>query len=109
MINANKEQSSRSDFALRWTLAPAPSDENQGSLTATQLAKVPTVTGTLEVLAYYAPTSDMYLKAPGVPAAVYTYDVRMKRLTEDGSMLPKSYPYVPREAGPVELDRYFGY
>jgi hypothetical protein len=64
----------------------------------------------LDYLVYFQPTSDLYLKEPGTPAGVYTYDVRFERLGDEATETENTvYPFVWRDAGPVELDQYFGY
>ena len=49
----------------------------------------------------------MYLQVPGKPAGVFSYDVHMKRIDDPGDNT--EYPFVWRDDGPVELQKYFGY
>ena len=64
--------------------------------------------GTLDVLVYLQPDNKYYMNVPASPVGVFTYNVTMNRIpTEDQRSIV--YPFVWRDDGPVELDKYFGY
>ena len=51
----------------------------------------------------------IYFKVPARPAGVFSYDVKMTRLEDQEGKENTEYPFVFRDAGPVELQKYFGY
>ncbi len=100
-----------SDYAINWIFA-VPASLRDEFVTAEELAKTTKIIGKLNVLVYFQPTSDLYFKSPGKPAGVYTYEVEMNRIV-DGTIKDEirasTYPFVWKEGGPVELDKYFKY
>lgn len=99
-----------SDYAINWIFA-VPASLRDEFVTAEELANTTKIIGKLNILAYFQPTNDLYYKSPGKPAGVYTYDVEMTRLSSDvkQEISASTYPFVWREDGPVELDKYFNY
>lgn len=102
------------DYCLNWRLT-VPASLRDEFITVEDLRRTETVLGALDVYVYLQPTSDLYLQRPGRPAGVFSYNVTMRRPegwtqgaaereTED-----TTYPFVWRDAGPVELDKYFGH
>ena len=67
------------------------------------LSKANTIVGSLNILSYVQPTSDLYHTVHAEPAAVFSYRVTMKRVV-DSSL---AYPFVWRREGPIELQSYF--
>jgi hypothetical protein len=77
------------------------------------LSKTKSLIGNLDILVYLQPTNDLYLKVPAKPAAVFSYEVAMNRLSidsDDAADVKKyQYPFLNGDAGPIELSNYFGY
>lgn len=98
------------DYALRWRLS-VPASLRDEFVTVTDLARTSRLIGSLDILVYLQPNNDLYFKAPGKPVGVFSYDVVMDRLGGDASeeVAKTEYPFVWRDAGPVELQDYFGY
>ena len=100
-----------SDYAFNWKFS-VPGSSRDEFVTVDDLRKANTLDARLNVLAYVQPTNDIYRKFGPLPAGVYKYDVKLQRKNSDN---PKqetaisAYPFVWRDAGPVELDKYFGY
>ena len=63
--------------------------------------------GSLDILVYFQPTSDLYLLNPAKPAGVFSYNVTMSRIQDENDNT--EYPFIWRNDGPVELDKYFKY
>ena len=103
--NSTKEVKSVTDYALHWKLS-VPGSSRDEFVTIEDIRQTTTISGTLDVLTYIQPTNDLYLKVPAAPAGIFSYNVTMKRVTSED---PKVYPFVWRNDGPVELDKYFKY
>ena len=74
------------------------------------LAKTDTLVGTLDVLCFIQPTNNLYYQVANEAAAVFTYNITMQRLYDlKLSTQSTIYPYVERNEGAIELDKYFGY
>jgi hypothetical protein len=100
----------KGDYAMRWRLSVPSSTEGDAATTASELSAVRDLVGTLDILAYLRPTSDLYLAAPAQPVGVFHHAVRMERVGDPAETTRATvYPYVKRNAGAVELDQYFGY
>ena len=84
-----------------------PASARDEFITVENLRRSSEVNGKLDILLYFQPTNDMYLQVPGKPAGVFSYDVHMKRIDDPGDNT--EYPFVWRDDGPVELQKYFGY
>ena len=95
-----------SEYAINWQLS-VPESLRDEFITIDDLRKSNLLVGRLNILVYLRPSSDLYFKAPGVPAGVFTYEVNMTRIPE--SVKDSEYPFVWYSDGPVELDKYFGY
>jgi hypothetical protein len=79
-------------------------------VTLEDLRKSKKIFGEMNVLVYFQQSNDLYAKLPGSPAGVFSYDLVLNRLGDEFEETEKSvYPFVWRDAGPVELDKYFGY
>lgn len=92
------------DYALDLRVSVPSSSQDEFTTTDT-LSRTKSLIGTLDVLLYLQPTNDFYLKIPAQPAGVFSYNVEMRRT----DATDVEYPFVWREDGPVELDKYFGY
>lgn len=111
LYNSSRISTVRSDYALNYKLL-VPASSRDEFVTVEELAKSNTIIGTLSVLAYFQPTNELYMKIPGKPAGVYTYDIVMNRLGTDDiqeEIKRSQYPFIWRDDGPIELDKYFGY
>lgn len=84
-----------------------PASLNDDFITVEKLSQSNSLVGKLNILVYFLPTSDLYFKAPGIPAGVFSYDVSMTRIPED--IKATQYPYVTDNVGPIELDQFFGF
>lgn len=102
------------DYCLNWRLT-VPASLRDEFVTVEDLRRTTEVVGALDVYVYLQPSNDLYLNRPGRPAGVFTYNVTMHRKDgfDDSSASLETekttYPFVWRDVGPVELDRYFGY
>lgn len=98
------------DYALNWKLS-APAALADEYITVVELSKSDLVLGTLEVLVFLQPTSDLSMRVPPRRAAGrFIYNVTMHRIgSPETATRSTEYPFVFRDAGPVELDKYFGY
>ena len=105
---AKSAQALRDDFGLVWKLQ-VPEAKRDEFITNENLRTAKKLIGSLNILVYPQPTTDLYLKVPGQPIGYFTYAVDMDREAEVGDIEKTTYPYVPYEDGPVELDKYFGY
>ena len=98
-----------SDYTLNWKFSAAGSLRDE-FVTVEDLRKTKKLFGELNVLVYVQPSNDLYFKVPGEPAGVFTYDMIMDRMGDEFEETEKTvYPFVWRDVGPVELDKYFGY
>ena len=77
-------------------------------ITDFDLSKAQSLVGTLDILVYLQPTTNLYMKVPAKPAGVFNYQVRMERIGRTG-LDDITYPFVPVNDGDVELSDYFGY
>jgi hypothetical protein len=97
------------DYAINWKLS-VPAAQKDEFITVKDLSKSPLLLGTCEVLSFFRPSNDMYLKVPKEAAAVFTYNITMERIGDlRESTRSTVYPFVWRDAGPIELNDYFGY
>eukprot|EP01031_Cornospumella_fuschlensis_P041508 gene41508-50653_t len=101
------------DYALQWDLS-IPSARRSEFLNIDEIRNADALQASLSIFAFFQPSDELYMKYPSRPAAVFTYDVQMNRiLPEDGDrrrdVESTLYPFVPLDAGPVELDQYFGF
>ena len=97
------------DYALNWKMA-VPESKQGEFVTATDVSQTNSLVGTLDVLVFLQPTSNLYFKLPREAAAVFTYIVNMERMEDvESSVKSTLYPFVWRGVGPVELKSYFGY
>lgn len=97
------------DYALNWKLS-VPASGADTFVTVSDLSSSNSLVGELNIFAYPQPTSNLYLKIPEGPAAVFTYQVKMHRIgSVDEATKNTVYPFVSRRVGPVELRNYFGY
>lgn len=92
----------------------APAASRDEFITVENLREISKIVGSLDILVYLQPDTNLYLKFPAKPIGDFKYTVTMDRLlpSDDGiteDVKRSSYPYVPREDNPVELDKYFGY
>jgi hypothetical protein len=86
-----------------------PESSRDEFITSENLRKTKYIAGSLKVVVYLQPTVDLYLKVPGKPVGVFNYRVNMERVMDPEETDKTVYPYVPKEDGPVELDKFFGY
>lgn len=99
------------DYAVNWKLF-VPASQRDEFVTVEDLARTDTLVGTLNFLVYFQPSNDLYFLEPGSPAGIFTYNVTMKRFNNENRKAETDkaiYPFVWRNDGPVELDKYFGY
>lgn len=102
------------DYCLNWRLT-VPASLRDEFITVEDLRRTQTVLGALDVYVYLQPTNDLYLQRPGRPAGVFSYNVTMQRpegwsqAAAEIETEATTYPFVWRDAGPVELDDYFGH
>ena len=100
------------DYCLNWRLT-VPASLKDEFITVDDLRKTDTVLGALDVYVYLQPSSPAYSLRPGRPAGVFTYDVTMRRPAgfderqAAAETERTNYPFVWRDAGPVELDAFF--
>lgn len=120
--NAGKEKKYMTDYALNWRFS-VPASLRDEFVTVDELRKSQTLKGRLNIFAYLQPTNDLYLKLGGHPAAVYSYDLDLTRVNANSNDKKNNknngmtkedvkkvlYPFVWRDKGPVELQRFFGY
>lgn len=104
---------SHSTFALQWKLS-TPQSSRDEFVTISELSKANELIGSLNIFVYFEPTNDLYLKSPGEPAGVYSYEVNMNRLVDEEHSVRDEvqnvqYPFVFPQEQPIELDKYFGY
>jgi hypothetical protein len=98
-----------SEYAINWRIF-APASANDKFIKVGELAKTDSVVGALDILCFIQPTNDLYLRVPRVPAAVFSYNISMKRIGDARyNTRDTVYPFVEKGAGPVELPEYFGY
>ena len=99
-----------SDYCLNWRLT-VPESLKDEFVTVEDLRRTPLVLGSLDVYIYLQPSNKLYAARPGRPAGVFTYNVTMRREFDDSTTTTASseYPYSDKAAGPVELEKYFGY
>jgi len=101
------------DYCLNWRLT-VPASLKDEFITVDDLRKTDTVLGALDVYVYLQPSALAYSLRPGRPAGVFTYNVTMRRPAgfderqAAAETERTNYPFVWRDAGPVELDEYFG-
>jgi len=106
---SDKEVVTTGDYAMNWKLS-VPASQKDEFITVLDLSKSPIIIGTLDVLTFFQPTNDLYLKLPKEAAGVFSYNITMMRIgTEAESTTNTEYPFVWQDAGPVELGQYFGY
>lgn len=97
------------DYALNWRFKTQSSVRDE-FVNVEDLSKTKSLLGNLDVLVYFRPTNDLYFKAPGVPAGIFSYEFTMERIGDPAKETADTvYPFVWRGDGPVELDQYFGY
>lgn len=98
-----------SDYTINWKFSAEASLRDE-FVTVEDLRKTRKLLGELNVLVYIQPSNDLYFKVPRAPAGVFTYDMVMDRIGDEFQETEKTvYPFVWRDAGPVELNKYFGY
>lgn len=98
-----------SDYTMNWKFSAEASLRDE-FVTVEDLRKTRKLFGELNVLVSIQPSNDLYFKVPGAPAGVFSYDMVMDRMGDEFEETEKTvYPFVWRDAGPVELDKYFGY
>jgi hypothetical protein len=95
-----------SEYAVNYQLF-TPESLRDEFITVDQLRKSNVLVGKVNVFVYLRPTSDLYFKAAGIPAGVFTYNVSMTRIPED--VRATEYPFVWDSDGAVELQEFFGY
>jgi hypothetical protein len=95
-----------SDYAIRWRLS-VPASSRDEFITVENLRRSSEIKGRLDIFVYLQPTNDLYLKVPASPAGRFSYSVSMQRVPD--SDIDTEYPFVWRNDGPVELQKYFGY
>ena len=91
---------------MHWKLSVPASNRNE-FIKVEDLARSTEINGNLDFLVYFQPTNDMYLKVPAIPAGVFSYNVSMIRILDPSDNT--EYPFVWRDDGPIELDKYFKY
>jgi len=98
------------DYALRWRFS-VPASLRDEFVTVADLARTSRLIGSLDILVYLQADTDLYLRAPGKPVGVFSYDAVMDRVggVSSEEVAKSEYPFVWRDAGPVELQDYFGY
>lgn len=98
-----------SDYTMNWKFSAEASLRDE-FVTVEDLRKTRKLFGELNVLVSVQPSNDLYFKVPGAPAGVFSYDMVMDRMGDEFEETEKTvYPFVWRDVGPVELDKYFGY
>ena len=100
-----------SDYALNWQFS-VPASLRDEFITVDDLRKSDNILGRLHVFVYASPTNDLFNSLSGQPAGVYKYQFNMNRIdanSKDRGTKSTVYPFVWRDAGPVELQDYFGY
>ena len=97
-----------SDYALNWQFS-VPASLRDEFITVDDLRKADEVVGRLNVFVYVQPGTDIYKKLGGQPVGVYKYIVNMQRKNTlaDRGVQTTVFPFVWRDAGPIELDDYF--
>jgi hypothetical protein len=97
------------DYALNWQFS-IPAALRDEFITVDNLRKADELVGRLNVFVYLQPSNDLYKKIGGQPAGVYKYVVEMhrKNTQADRGVRATTFPFVWRDAGPLELDKYFG-
>eukprot|EP01038_Epipyxis_sp_PR26KG_P006582 gene6582-9048_t len=107
--NPLKISTTVSDYAINWRLS-VPESLKDEFVTVQDLSKTNILVGQLNILAYFQPSSEFYFKVPAQPAGVYTYNVTLNRINNVADDTKQTeYPFVWRDDGPVELEKYFGY
>ena len=99
-----------SDYAIDWQFS-VPASLRDEFITVDDLRKSDTIVGRLHIFVYLPPSDDLYNSLSGQPVGVYKYTVHMNRMATTGDRGTKNtvYPFVWRDVGPVELEKYFGY
>lgn len=101
-----KSYISYSDYAIRWRIS-VPASSRDEFITVENLRRSTELTGRLDIFAYLQPTNDLYFKVPAIPAGRFSYNVSMRRILDNNDNT--EYPFVWRNDGPVELQKYFLY
>lgn len=98
-----------SDYTINWKFFSEASLRDE-FITLEDLRKSRRLFGEMNVLVYFQPSNDLYFKLPGAPVGVYSYDMVLDRIGDEFQETENTvYPFVWRDVGPIELDKYFGY
>lgn len=99
-----------SDYAIDWQFS-VPASLRDEFITVDDLRKSDNIIGRLHIFVYLSPSDDQYNSLSGQPVGVYKYTVNMNRevTKKDRGTKNTVYPFIWRDAGPVELQDYFGY